>query len=168
MPMSRRITSGRNSAASSTACMPSRTVRTSLPIKRNIVPMLSAASTLSSATRIRHFAALAVGAPPSSSRDCGEGIATAGRLTMNSAPVPGPPLRASTVPPCISTSRFTSVRPMPKPPWLFSSERSTCVNISKIDVSAFAGMPTPVSRTLKRISPLRCSAVNHMRPPRSM
>ena len=40
-----------------------------------------------------------------------------GRRTLNSLPFPRPSLRASTVPPCNSTSRFTSVRPIPKPPW---------------------------------------------------
>ena len=42
---------------------------------------------------------------------------------MNSLPRPSPSLRASTVPPCISTSVFTSVRPMPSP----SRERSSDV-----------------------------------------
>ena len=36
---------------------------------------------------------------------------------------PRPSLRASTVPPCISTSRLTSVRPMPSPPCDRSSDR---------------------------------------------
>ena len=35
---------------------------------------------------------------------------------MNLLPLPGPSLWASMLPPCISTSRFTSVRPMPSPP----------------------------------------------------
>ena len=40
-----------------------------------------------------------------------------GRRTTNSLPWPRPvAVAASTVPPCISTRRFTSVRPMPSPP----------------------------------------------------
>ena len=35
---------------------------------------------------------------------------------MNSLPLPVPSLAAVTVPPCISTSFFTSVSPMPSPP----------------------------------------------------
>ncbi len=42
------------------------------------------------------------------------------------APRPSPPLRASIVPPCI----LTSDSPMPSPPVVFSSIRSTWVNIS--------------------------------------
>src|SRR5262245_46132515 len=34
---------------------------------------------------------------------------------MNSAPVPGPSLRAATLPPCNSTKDFTRVRPSPSP-----------------------------------------------------
>ena len=55
--------------------------------------------------------------------------AAAGRRTR--CPCPGPSLCASTVPPCISTSRLTSVSPMPRPPWERSSDRSTWVNRSK-------------------------------------
>ena len=55
-----------------------------------------------------------------------------GRRTTNSLPCPSPALCASTDPPCISTSRFTSVKPMPSPPCDRSSARSTCVNMSKM------------------------------------
>ena len=66
---------------------------------------------------------------------------------MNSAPRPSPSLRASTRPPCISTSRFTSVSPMPRPPSARSSVRSACVNRSKTCGSRFGAIPSPVSRT---------------------
>ena len=67
---------------------------------------------------------------------------------MNSLPWPGPSLWASMVPPCSSTSRWTRVRPMPSPPCDRSSDRSTCVNRSKMRGSmlggdADAGVPHP-------------------------
>ena len=65
---------------------------------------------------------------------------------MNSLPLPGPSLRASMVPPCISTSRFTSDRPMPSPPCDRSSAGVACENISKSRGSTSAAMPMPVSR----------------------
>ena len=40
-----------------------------------------------------------------------------GRRTVNWLPRFCPSLAAVTVPPCNSTSRRTSVRPIPKPPW---------------------------------------------------
>jgi len=48
----------------------------------------------------------------------------------DSLPWFSPLLRASTLPPCSSTSRCTNVRPMPRPPVERSIERSTCVNRS--------------------------------------
>ncbi len=51
-----------------------------------------------------------------------------GRRTVNSLPRPAPSLRASTLPPCISTNRRTRVSPIPNPPWRFSREDSTWVN----------------------------------------
>ena len=38
-----------------------------------------------------------------------------GSRTRNSLPLLAPSLRTSTVPPCISTNRLTSVSPMPRP-----------------------------------------------------
>ena len=43
-------------------------------------------------------------------------ILAAGRRTTNSLPCPGPRCGPRRVPPCISTSRLTSDRPMPSPP----------------------------------------------------
>ena len=66
MPMSSRITSGRNAAAASTPSRPSWAVRTSWPISWSIIARLSAASTLSSTTRMRWRAAAgACGSAPS-------------------------------------------------------------------------------------------------------
>ena len=63
--------------------------------------------------------------------DAARRAVASGRRTTNSLPWPGPALLALTVPPCISTSRFTSVRPMPSPPWARLIERFACVNSSK-------------------------------------
>ena len=87
---------------------------------------LSAASRLSSTTRMRRAAA-GVAASGSAATRSGVGASgCSGRRTTNSLPWPGPALRASTVPPCSSTSRFTSVRPMPRPPCERSSD---CVDL---------------------------------------
>ena len=51
---------------------------------------------------------------------------------MNSLPLPGPSLAAVTLPPCISTSFRTSVRPMPRPPSERAIERSPWAKRSKI------------------------------------
>ena len=40
-------------------------------------------------------------------------------------------LLAVTLPPCMSTRRRTSDRPMPRPPWARMACWSTCLNISK-------------------------------------
>ena len=71
---------------------------------------------------------------------------TNGKRITNSLPWSAPSLWASMVPPWSSTSRRTSVRPMPSPPCERSSERSTCVNISNTWPSMSAGMPMPLSR----------------------
>ena len=73
--------------------------------------------------------------------------ATTGRVTVNVLPWPSPSLAAVTVPPCISTSPLTSASPMPSPPVVRSTCRSTCENMSKMVGSDSAGMPMPVSRT---------------------
>ena len=82
---------------------------------------------------------------------------------------PGRPrrCRASTVPPCISTSRFTSVRPMPSPP---CARRQGAVDLREHveDVRQHrpAGMPMPVSRTRDDgVAALRARRSSQMRPP---
>ena len=50
---------------------------------------------------------------------------------MNSDPRPGPSLRASICPSCSSTSRRTTVRPIPRPPWA-GEPRVACEKRSKI------------------------------------
>ena len=54
------------------------------------------------------------------------GACASGKVTTNSLPSPRPALFATTLPPCISTRRLTSVRPMPRPPCARSSELSIC------------------------------------------
>src|SRR5215467_4437202 len=71
---------------------------------------------------------------------------------INSLPMPGPSLRASTLPPCISTNRLTMDSPMPSPLCVFSSDRPTWVNISNTLGSMSGGMPMPVSLTLARLT----------------
>ena len=70
-----------------------------------------------------------------------------GRRTTNSLPCSSPALLGLTVPPCISTRFFTSVRPMPSPPCERVAAWSTCTNRSKILGSMSGAMPMPVSRT---------------------
>jgi hypothetical protein len=74
------------------------------------------------------------------------GSAMIGRRTTNSLPCPTPALWASTVPSCISTRLFTSVRPIPNPLTERSSDVSICTNISKMRGSWSAAMPMPLSR----------------------
>ena len=79
--------------------------------------MPRAVSTLSSTTRMRPPAAAAWRRPPGSADAAvRRGRLAAGSRTMNSLPLPGPSLVAGRVPPCISTSFLTSVRPIPSPP----------------------------------------------------
>ena len=77
----------------------------------------------------------------------GAGGPAGGRRTR--CPGRGPRCAPRRVPPCISTSRLTSVRPMPRPPCDRSSDRSTWVNISKTlrqhlgrDADAVVATPT--------------------------
>ena len=89
----------------------------------------SAASTLSSTTSTRMCArrARALGGCGAGGRRVG--ARTSGRRTVNVAALPRPSLSALTVPPCSSTRRCTSDRPMPRPPCARSSVRLTCVNM---------------------------------------
>ena len=63
---------------------------------------------------------------------------------MNSLPLSGPSLRASTLPPCISASFWTMVSPMPSPPSDRASERSPWAKSLNISGSFSGGMPDPV------------------------
>ncbi len=116
--------------------------------------MLETESSLSSATRIRRppfAAAPAAVRGPGFVSDAGE--ATTGSRTTSSLPSPRPPLRASTVPPCSSTSRRTIVSPMPSPPCAFSSDRSACTNGSKTLASMSRAIPAPSSATVTATEP---------------
>src|SRR5262249_31503241 len=84
---------------------------------------------------------------------------------MNSLPKPAPSLLASMLPECIRTSFSTSVRPIPSPPSLRSSDRSPCVNRSKIRGSRSGVMPRPVSRTRSTAQSLSRTARPETVPP---
>ena len=106
----------------------------------------SAPSSLSSTIRMRRPTA-GVGSLGTGWGTCLGMSDRAGRRTVNSLPWPRPSLCTCTVPPCISTRVFTSVRPMPSPSRERSSDVSTCVNISKTLGRCSAAMPMPLSRT---------------------
>ena len=72
---------------------------------------------------------------------------SSGKRTTNSAPRPGPALRAVTLPPCSSTKPFTSASPIPKPVSDRSSVRSACVNGSKMTGRSCGAIPAPSSAT---------------------
>ena len=168
MPMSSRATSGRARTAAASACSPSCTTSTQWPSRRSSNARLSAASTLSSATRMRRGADAATagsgGCSAAGCTDCGSG-----RCTTNSLPRPGPSLYASTLPPCIATMPRTSARPMPRPPSERSIELVTCENISNTRVSEAASRPMPSSLTWIAISsPAGREVQRRMWPPRSV
>ncbi len=129
--------------------------------------MLSAASTLSSTTRMRRpsvgsFCAVAAGLPGAPS--CATSLMH-GSTMLNFAPFPGPSLVTSTRPWCSSTSRWTTVSPTPRPPRLRSSERSPCEKSSNTLGSSSRSMPMPLSRTSSRTSPSAACALRTMLPP---
>src|SRR3954453_6946750 len=88
-----------------------------------------------------------------------------GSLTTNSLPCPAPALKASTLPPCISTSPLTRLRPMPKPPCepasAWAKRSNTWGRISD-------AKPLPLSRMRTSHWLSRCSTVSQMLPPGSM
>ena len=118
MPMSSTAMSNRSELAQSRAPPPRRRRRRqSRPSDRNNSAKLSAASRLSSTTRIAPSKAV----PHRPAMRCRDGVITrtlfaSGSRTVNSAPWPRPSLAASTLPPCSSTRLLTSVSPMPSPP----------------------------------------------------
>ncbi len=71
----------------------------------------------------------------------------AGRWMVNRLPLPGPSLQAETLPPCISASFSTIVRPMPSPPSERAIDRSPWLNRTNISGSFSGGMPIPLSST---------------------
>ena len=120
----------------------------------------------------------AAGAAPSARRPSARTVAAirrqsfrVGSRTTNSLPRPGPSLNASTDPPCISTRRLTSVKPMPSPPWDRSNVRSTCVNIPKI-LSQLVGRDAHAGILDRHDDISGCPAarlaVSQMRPPGSV
>ena len=81
------------------------------------------------------------------------------------APARAPRSARRSTPPCISTSRRTSVRPIPRPPCERSIVCSTWVNTSKILGSISGAMPTPLSPTSTTTSPPSRRAESRIRPP---
>ena len=115
-PISSSITSGLSCSAAINACSPSYTTRVLCSCISSNICMLSALSWLSST--INTFRA-ARGVSFVGFLLTIFGLAVTGlqgKYTINSLPCPKPSLRHSTCPPCISTKRFTSDSPMPKPP----------------------------------------------------
>ena len=124
----------------------------------------AAVSTLSSTTRTREPRRATRGGVARGARRPGGRRLQGGQPDGELAPLPGPSLAAATLPPCISASFWTSVRPMPEPPSERASERSPWANRSKIRGSSSGGMPTPVSRTRMTTSSPSRRAVSAMRP----
>ena len=147
--MSRKTTRGRKSRASSSAWWPSCATRVIWPEASRIIDSVTAASTLSSTTST--FRPAPPSAPGAGASSCGAACvaasAASGRRTVNTLPAFAPPLSAATLPPCISTRRRTSDRPMPSPPCERSTVRPIWLNISNTPASASPAIPTPVSLT---------------------
>ena len=91
-----------------------------------------------------------------------------GRRISTSVPWPGPGLRISIRPSCISTRRRASVSPMPRPPADRSRVGSACWNISNTRGRASGAIPIPVSRMRTTASSACWSAVNQICPPRGV
>ncbi len=88
------------------------------------------------------------------------------RGSLKREPRFSPSLSARTLPPCISTSFFTSARPMPSPPPCERSRpRSTWANMSNTRGSIAAGMPRPESSTVTTAWPASRQAPRTIRPP---
>ena len=157
--MSSRITSGRNASACSTACRPSCAVRRSLPMissnmRQAVGGVLVVVDDQDAATRRRELAR------SSAASRLRSGAERTHRQPHDELAAPAVAVAARLdVPPCSSTRRLTSVRPMPRPPCDRSSDRSTWVNMSKMRGSMSAGMPTPrvldAARPPRRPSPRR-------------
>ena len=124
---------GRNRCAASRAERPSAATSVSWPASVNSLDRLREESSLSSTTRTRFrtrgSAPASAFDPRSASRRSGSAV---GSQTVNSLPLPSPSLVAVTLPPCISASVRTRVRPIPSPPSERASERSPWVNSSNI------------------------------------
>ncbi len=172
-PMSTRATSGRMEKAISTPSGPLPATDTWCPQISSSSRSDSRPSSLSSTTRM-WSPALGLGAmgvrtgPVRRTGTFRRSSASRGRRTMNSLPFPGPSLRASTRPPCISARLRTSGSPSPRPPSERWRELSTWANGSKIVCSIGGERPTPVSRTRTTASPSSVSTEIQRCPPRGV
>src|SRR5258705_470335 len=123
---------------------------------------VTAASRLSSTTSTRRGGAVAeafagfagAGAP-----------SRAGSDTVKVVPRPGPGLSTSISPSWSSTSRRTSVRPIPSPPCCRVRASSPWTNGSKMRQRISGAMPTPLSLTRTNACPSRDSTSSRMSPP---
>src|SRR5919108_537684 len=122
---------------------------------------ISRASSLSSITSTRRLPP----SPAGSRAAVGFEAAVAGSRTVKRLPRPRPALQAVTVPPWRSTMRCTSVRPIPRPPSVRSSERSPCTNSSNTCGSSSGAMPAPVSSTTSVAVPASSSTRTVTPPP---
>ena len=143
-PRSSRIASGRKPAAASNARRPWLTISNSWPIASSNQPIVSATSILSSTISTRSACA-----GPSCGVACADAdaVSASGRRTVKVAPRPTPSLAATISPPCSSTRRRASARPMPSPLRAFSACGSTCVNMPNTRASISGARPTPLSAT---------------------
>src|SRR5664280_511198 len=146
--MSQSTTRGRDSSNRPMPSNPSSATSTSWPDMRSSCASAPPASTLSSTTR------MLVGVGARAATAVAESSASStrpvdGNVTANSLPWSRPLLCASTAPPCSSTMRRTTVKPMPRPPSARLSARSSWTNKSNTCGNALAEIPMPLSRTRK-------------------
>ena len=149
MAISRKTTSGREGRATSSARaavdhgrLPGRSTATSWPASRPRPARRRRPGSCAAASRAdaaaggaRRPSTAALGGRPDRQRH------------DELAPLPGPSLWASTVPPCNSTRRLTSVSPMPKPPCERDRASGRPGETSrKFARACAAGMPGPLSR----------------------
>ena len=165
MPISSSTTCGRNACAEAIAECPSKVARTSWPSNCNNSAKLSVVSALSSTTRIRRGAIVIGGAAVATLARLSTWVSS-GRRSVNVLPCDRPLLAAEMAPPCICASRRAIDSPMPRPPSVRSSERSACVNSSKMTGNSAGAMPMPLSTIVSSASVSWRSSVNDMRPRR--
>ncbi|MCY1337899.1 hypothetical protein D9M69_237390 [compost metagenome] len=128
---------------------------TSWPHISSSIARLSAASRLSSTSRMRCACSTTLARPPAAARPGGCIVAAAcatgsGSRNVKVLPMPGPALAAAIVPPCSSTSARHSDRPMPSPPCASVPGRLSCTNMLKMCSSDCGAMPRPWSITCTR------------------
>ncbi|EAU65834.1 hypothetical protein STIAU_5686 [Stigmatella aurantiaca DW4/3-1] len=163
--MSLTSTSGRCCASAVSASAREATTRTSAPALRRKPSTDSRAST--GLPRKSTFTPLSGGASPACSPVSeASRPARSGRRTVKVAPVPGPSLCTSTVPPCSSTMVRTMASPSPSPPC--PRPVLPCRKRSKTCGKKPASMPLPVSLTVSATNASSRRASSRTHPPRSV